>query len=122
MTIAANIGNTAILDFEACFPDSVVSIRPKEDLDIYFLDYYLRGQKEYLNAIAPQSAQKNINVQILSTLKIPVPPVSEQRRIVSEIQAFQTKIETLKAAQSGQLSALEGLFGGVLEQAFRGEW
>jgi len=27
-----------------------------------------------------------------------------------------------KAAQAGQLSALEGLFPGVLEQAFRGEW
>lgn len=122
MTIAANIGNTAILDFEACFPDSVVSIRPKEDLDIYFLDYYLRGQKDYLNAIAPQSAQKNINVQILSTLKIPVPPISEQRRIVSEIQAFQTKMEALKAAQAKQSSALEGLVPGVLEKAFRGEW
>lgn len=31
-------------------------------------------------------------------------------------------MEALKAAQGGQLSALEGLFPGVLERAFRGEW
>ena len=34
MTIAANIGDVAILDFEACFPDSVVGFLPNSQLDL----------------------------------------------------------------------------------------
>ncbi|GEM_PF-1063032 len=68
------------------------------------------------------AARANLSMGNISNFQIPLPDLFEQRRIVSEIKAFQTKMEALKAAQAGQLSALEGLFPGVLEQAFRGEW
>jgi len=58
----------------------------------------------------------------LAEIVLKVPNLSEQRRIITEIQAFQSKMVALKAAQAGQLAALEGLFPGVLEKAFRGEW
>ena len=37
MTIAANIGDVAILDFEACFPDSVVGFVPHQNVDRDYL-------------------------------------------------------------------------------------
>ncbi len=37
MTIAANIGDVAILDFDACFPDSVVGFVPNKFADIIYL-------------------------------------------------------------------------------------
>lgn len=37
MAIAANIGDTAILDFEAYAPDSIVGFKPYQDLDLEFL-------------------------------------------------------------------------------------
>ena len=39
MTIAANIGDVAVLDFEACFPDSVVGFVPRCDIERDFLYY-----------------------------------------------------------------------------------
>ena len=40
ITIAANIGDTAILKYPACFPDSIVAIKPKEDrLSLDYLNY-----------------------------------------------------------------------------------
>ncbi len=53
-----------------------------------------------------------------ANIGIPLPPLSEQKRVVEILE----KIDALQEIQSGQLTALEGLFPGVLEKAFRGEW
>jgi type I restriction enzyme M protein len=90
VTIAANIGDTAVLDFPSCFPDSVVGLIPKPGTDARYLEVIMRTKKQYLNDIAPQAAQKNINIEILKTLEIPFPPLVTQQGIVAEIEAEQT--------------------------------
>lgn len=87
ITIAANIGDTAVLDFPSCFPDSVVGLIPKQGTDAHFLELAMRTKKQHLNDIAPQAAQKNINIEILKTLEIPLPPMATQQAIVAEIEA-----------------------------------
>ena len=87
ITIAANIGETAVLDFPCCFPDSVIGLIPNGQTDAWFLELIMRSKKEYLTKIAPQAAQKNINIGILKTLEIPLPPLSIQRSIVASIEA-----------------------------------
>ena len=92
ITIAANIGDTAVLDFPSCFPDSVVALTPKPETDARFLEVVMRTQKQYLNDVAPQAAQKNINIVILKTVKIPLPPLATQQAIVAEIEAEQSLV------------------------------
>jgi type I restriction enzyme M protein len=92
ITIAANIGDTAVLDFPSCFPDSVVGLIPKPGTDAHFLELAMRTQKQHLNDIAPQAAQKNINIEILRTVKIPLPPPATQKAIVAEIEAEQALV------------------------------
>jgi type I restriction enzyme M protein len=124
ITIAANIGDTAVLDFPSCFPDSVVALIPKPETDARYLEIVMRVQKQHLNDVAPQAAQKNINIEILKTVEIPLPPLATQQALVAEIEAeqalvaanreliarFEQKIQTTlariwgedKAADSGQ--------------------
>ena len=92
ITIAANIGDTAVLDFPSCFPDSVVALIPKSETDARFLEIVMRTKKQYLNEVAPQAAQKNINIEILKTVEIPLPPLSTQQTIVAEIEAEQALV------------------------------
>lgn len=92
ITIAANIGDTAVLDFPSCFPDSVVGLIPKPNTNARFLEITMRAKKQYLNDVAPQAAQKNINIEILKTVEIPLPPLAEQQRIVAEIEAEQALV------------------------------
>lgn len=92
ITIAANIGDTAVLDFPSCFPDSVVALIPKPETDVRFLEVIMRTKKQHLNDIAPQAAQKNINIEILRTVKIPLPPLATQQAIVAEIEAEQNLV------------------------------
>ena len=53
ITIAANIGETAIASYPVAFPDSLVGITPK-GIDGSFLEYFLRIRKPYLNELAPR--------------------------------------------------------------------
>ena len=86
VTIAANIGETAITDYPVAFPDSLVGVTPT-DIDTNFLEYFLRTQKERLNQIAPASAQKNINLEDLRPLATPLPPPLEQQAIAAMLDA-----------------------------------
>jgi type I restriction enzyme M protein len=110
ITIAANIGDTAVLDFPSCFPDSVVGLIPKPGTDARFLELAMRTKKQYLNDIAPQAAQKNINIEILKTVKIPLPSLDAQREIVAAIEAE----EALVAANWKLISLFEKKIQGTL--------
>ena len=88
ITIAANIGDTAILDYPACFPDSLIGMQPKNDnLTLEYINLYFKFIKDYLNDLAPQSAQKNINYQQLSPVPIVIPPLTVQNKAVEIYKA-----------------------------------
>lgn len=83
ITIAANIAESAILTYPACFPDSVVGIiaNPKVCVAEY-VEFFIRVAKVDLATFAPATAQKNINIGILNEVSVPLPPLSEQQEIV----------------------------------------
>ena len=97
VTIAANIGDTAVLDYPACFTDSVVGLIPKAGIEARFLELMMRAQKQHLNDIAPQMAQKNINIEILKPIKVPVPPLVEQKRVVARVEKLEATIAEAQA-------------------------
>ena len=68
ITIAANIAETALLTFDACFPDSVVGfLADKERIDSSYVEFFLRTARAELEAFAPATARKNINLFALIT-------------------------------------------------------
>src|SRR5207248_11617213 len=86
ITIAANIADSGILDFDACFPDSVVGFIPAEEFpNARYFEYFLRTAKADLLDFAPATAQKNINLEILNAVVIPLPPLAELNRIVAKL-------------------------------------
>jgi type I restriction enzyme S subunit len=117
ITIAANIADTGILTFDACFPDSIVGFKPNDSA----ISEYVQGWFGFLQPVieekAPQVAQKNINLKILRELEIPVPPLEVQKgyaKAVSLVREHtQRKLEQIKES--------ENLFNSLLQRAFRGE-
>ena len=86
ITIAANIAKTAILGFDACFPDSIVGFNANEKTDNIFIHYWFSFFQSILEAQAPESAQKNINLKILSELKVIVPSMVKQKEFIAFVQ------------------------------------
>ncbi len=53
--------------------------------------------------------------------QIPLPPLSEQRRIVEYLDSLQGKVDALKGLQEESATELEALLPSVLDKAFKGE-
>lgn len=117
ITIAANIAKTGILAFDACFPDSIVGFQPNEACVTQYVRFWLSFLQKTLEANAPESAQKNINLAILRALDLPVPPITLQKEFAKRIDA----IERLKTAQRTALAQNDALFAALQHRAFRGE-
>ena len=97
ITIAANIADTALLGFDACFPDSVVGFLTFDKaMDISYFDYYLRTAKNHLEDFAPSTAQKNINLEILGSLLVPLPPLNELNSIAKKVEGLLSLCDQLK--------------------------
>ena len=77
ITIAANIAQTAIMTFDACFPDSVVGFVSYGEVSSVYMHYWFSFFQGILEEQAPQVAQKNINLKILSNLQVIVPPQAQ---------------------------------------------
>lgn len=86
ITIAANIAKTAILTFDACFPDSVVGFHSKNSCTQLFIHFWFSFFQKILEEQAPESAQKNINLKILNNLQVIAPPQHLQEEFASFVQ------------------------------------
>ena len=114
ITIAANIAQTAILTFDACFPDSVVGFIPTDEINIIYMHYWFSFFQKILDEQAPQVAQKNINLKILSELQVAIPSIEEQ----SDFAAFVEQTDKSKLAIQQSLEKLETLKKALMQQYF----
>jgi type I restriction enzyme S subunit len=86
ITIAANIAQTGILNFDACFPDSIVGFNPNDKVKSIFIHYWFSFLQKIIDSKATQVAQKNINLQILSELDVIVPPIELQNKFAQIVE------------------------------------
>lgn len=119
ITIAANIADSGILEFDACFPDSVVGYSPFiAEIPVKYFDFYMRTMKSSLEKYAPSTAQKNINLDILSQVFVPCPPLNEFKRIIDKVETLFSILDTFKShlqsAQQTQLHLADALTDAAL--------
>lgn len=103
ITIAANIAKTGVLNFDACFPDSIVGFIAGSKTNNIFINYWFASFQKLLEEQAPESAQKNINLKILSELKVILPPIELQQ----EFTKFIEQVDKLKFEVETSLKSLE---------------
>ena len=95
ITIAANIAQTSIMNFDACFPDSIVGFKNNTYSNVVFVHYWFTFFQKILEEQAPQVAQKNINLKILNELKVIVPPLTLQNQFAERIEAIEKQKELI---------------------------
>jgi hypothetical protein len=122
ITIAANIAESALLTYPACFPDSVVGIlaNPKKAVAEY-VEFFIRVAKADLSTFAPATAQKNINIAILNEVAVPLPPLPEQQEIVRRVESFFTLADQLEARYLKAKTHVDKLTQSILLMAFQGK-
>ncbi len=95
ITIAANIADTAILSFPACFPDSVIGFIPDpEKADVNYIKYLFDAflKKRYMK-FTQGVAQDNLSQGKLLSIKFPVPNLTIQKKAASILSTYDDLIE-----------------------------
>ena len=95
MTIAGeNTARTAVLNFPACFPDSIVGFVPDPDkADLRYIKHALDILKDSFRSISKGATQDNLSLSKILSFDIPVPPVPYQQRISEILSAYDDLIE-----------------------------
>lgn len=121
MAIAANIGDTAILNFEAYAPDSVVGFKPHKNIDLEFLRFSFIASLQALEQTAVQSTQANLNVERIGALKTTFPPLSEQIEISNYLNAENEKNNHLISKQNQLIEKLKEYRASIISHAVTGK-
>ena len=93
ISIFATLGDVGILNIDAACNQALASIQlNNNNVDRNYLYYLLKSLKKHFEKIGRGVAQNNINLTILKSTKIPLPPLETQRKIVAILEkADETK-------------------------------
>lgn len=93
ITIAANIADTALLAFPACFPDSIMGFTPHKNIaNVKFVKYCFDVLQKDCQQISQGTAQDNLSWKKLSTILFPCPPIEIQNKIATILSRYDSLI------------------------------
>ena len=119
ITIAANIAETGFLTIPACVPDSVVTYTSPAGADApKYVRMFIELTRTMIEKFAPATAQKNINLEILNELMLPLPPLREQTEIVARVEGLMERCRELEAEIDQSRAHAAALLQAVLREAF----
>ncbi len=122
MTIAANVGDVAILNFDAYFPDSVVGFIPNKNIRTLYLFYVFSSMKDEFTRTAIKSTQLNLNIDRVKETFIPVTlNVNEQCEIENYLESKCAEIDGLIAKKEQLVKELESYKKGLIYEVVTGK-
>ncbi len=115
-------GRTGQLMIEATTNQACCAILPTPTIiDPRFTQYWLRSLYTEMRETSRDGAQPNWNGKMIKNIKIALPPIDEQRRIVARLDELQAQVDRLKKHQVRTAEELDALLPSVLDRAFRGQ-
>lgn len=121
ITIAANIAETSFLGFDCCFPDSIVGFTAYKSVIPEYVELFIKAVRVNIEAYAPATAQKNINLVTLENLVVPYCSIDEQKKIINEVEAIFSVIDNNEKEIESALTKAATLRQSILKKAFSGQ-
>jgi len=117
----ATVGRLGILEMDAATNQAVCGIFTSDEINRDFLYYYLLKERNQLLRISFGGAQPNISQDIVRKLMVPLPPLSEQKRIAAILKEQMSEAEKLRKSLEEQLETINKIPAALLQRAFSGE-
>ena len=126
VTIAGTIGSVAVVPkelAEANFTENAAKVTNLVDVEPSYLSCFLRSAevKDRLESLATTTTQAKLALFRIESIKIPVPPLEEQKRIVERLDLMREKTSEMVTAYDAKLTAAKNLRQSILEAAFAGD-
>ena len=107
--------------FDAYQRTYIISVKDEKQLDYKYLTNYISFILNDLRDLSVGANTKFLTMKVLNKIKIPVPELSEQQKIVTKLDKLSEKIKNLHELQKSQLEDLKLLEKAYLREAFAGE-
>lgn len=121
--ILAHTFPVALLRKPATINQDMKALIPSSDVDAEYLASALWALNRDVLELVDRSSHdtRKLLTGKLEALLIPLPTISEQRRIVAELDALQAKVDAVKRLQNETSTELDALLPAILDRAFKGE-
>lgn len=112
----------SLLDRNAAFNQAIAGVKPNRDLDLKFVLHAINAIKTEILDRRRGVRQKNLSLEKIRDISLYVPKlVSEQRAVVSKLEALSNQVTALGSIYEKKLAAVEELRCSVLSKAFQAE-
>jgi type I restriction enzyme, S subunit len=110
------------LSVVAVFASYLIRLIPFSQISADYLKLFIESPTYWkqLYAASGGSGQPNVNGTALTSLIIPLPPLSEQKAIVAKVERLLGNISLLESENKAQQIDVQRLMGAVLQEAFGG--
>ncbi|WP_145577685.1 restriction endonuclease subunit S [Yersinia alsatica] len=120
-------GQVALLRFESTINQNCAAIIFNNDQEPYFHFNFLLSQYETIRSMSNSAGQSNLSGALVKTIKVPVPPLAEQKKIAKILSVWDKAItitEKLLANSQQQKKALmqQLITGNRRFPEFKGRW
>lgn len=116
----APIGYVVIAANEVCTNQGFKSVVPDPNTSSDYLYYFLKASKDAAEKVASGTTFKEISLKNFSELKIPLPPLATQQRIVAKIEELFSQLDNGIAQLKTAQAQLKVYRQAVLKWAFEG--
>ncbi len=107
---------------DAVFASYLIRLRLNDRVNVRFFYEFLNAPDYWaqITTVKQGSAQPGVNAAVLATLRLPLPPLDEQRRIVDAVEQRLSVVQEVELAVEAGLVRAERLRKSVLKSAFEG--
>ena len=121
ISIRAPVGPTNLCPEKSAVGRGLAVIRSLHGIQPFFILYLIR---RFENEIASEGTGTTFNAitgNQLKTFEIPLPPLLEQKQIVSELERYLSIVDEVEATIASELARAKRLRQTILKQAFSGK-
>lgn len=121
--ILAHTFPTAVLQAPAAINQDMKALTPDRRVMPKYLCSVLWAWNPRVLELVDRSGHdtRKLNTDKLLAFEIPVPGIEAQQRVVAELDALQSKLDTVKALQTETATELDAMLPAILDKAFKGE-
>jgi type I restriction enzyme S subunit len=115
----------SILDRQAAFNQAIVGIKPNSQIEVKFIFHIINAMKTEILSQRRGVRQKNLSFEKIKNIRLPLPPLPEQHRIVSILDEAFTEIDKAKKNTEENIKKNKELFEAKLQSVFSnpsGNW
>jgi len=121
ISVRAPVGPTNLAPAECCIGRGLAAVKPLGGMPNRYLLYFLRSIESDIDSLGTGSTFKAISGKILRSIKVPIAPPEQQKRIVAEIEKQFSRLDEAVANLKRVKANLKRYKAAVLKAAVEGK-